>query len=184
VTPFITVVAYDPEWPLRFERERTLLASVFAGTGALIEHVGSTAVPGLGAKPIIDIMVGVSRLSDAERRIPALEAQDYEYVPAYEAQLPERRYFRKPSVGPRGYHLHCVVTDSEFWVHHLAFRDYLRAHPESAAAYFEPKRRLAARCARRSTAGPRVPSSRGFWIARSTSARWGTTQIVLDRRSP
>jgi GrpB-like predicted nucleotidyltransferase (UPF0157 family) len=56
VTPFITVVAYDPEWPLRFERERTLLASVLAGTGALIEHVGSTAVPGLGAKPIIDIM--------------------------------------------------------------------------------------------------------------------------------
>ena len=118
---------------------------MFAGTEAAIEHVGSTAVPGLGAKPVIDVMVGLSRLAQAEDRIAALEAAGYEYVRKYERQRPERRYFRKPRLGPRGVHLHCVVEGSHFWVRHLAFRDYLHAHPESAAAYYKLKRELAVR---------------------------------------
>ena len=103
------------------------------------------AVPGLGAKPVIDVMVGVSQLAQAEGRVGALEGAGYEYVQKYEIELPERRYFRKPRLGPSAYHLHCVVKGSSFWVRHLAFRDYLRAHPESAAAYCELKRELAVR---------------------------------------
>ncbi len=142
----VIVVPYDADWPSQFERECAILSMVFSGTDAVIEHVGSTAVPGLGAKPVIDILVGLSRVADAESRSSQLGAQGYEYVRQYEAQLPDRRYYRKPRFGPRAYHLHCVVRGGDFWIRHIAFRDYLRAHPESAAAYFELKRELAARC--------------------------------------
>lgn len=145
MTDRVTVVPYDPAWPRRFDQERRALAAVFAGTEAVIEHVGSTAVPGLGAKPVIDIMVGVPVLIAVEGRIPALEAAGYEYVQEYEEQLPDRRYFRKPRFGPRAFHVHCVVVGSDFWIRHLAFRDHLRAHPESAAAYYNLKRELATR---------------------------------------
>jgi len=145
MTDRVTVVPYDPDWPHRFDEERRALAAVFAGGDAVIEHVGSTAVPGLGAKPIIDIMVGVPALVDVEDRIPALESAGYEYVPEYEQQLPDRRYFRKPRHGSRAFHVHCVVTGSDFWIRHLAFRDHLRTHPQSAAAYYALKRELAMR---------------------------------------
>lgn len=126
-------------------RERGLLARIFTGTDVSIEHVGSTAVPGLGAKPIIDIMLGVSALPEVESRIAQLEWRGYEYVPEYEAQLPERRYFVKPPTRPRSFHLHCVVRGSDFWRSHIEFRDYVREHPETAAAYLELKQDLAAR---------------------------------------
>jgi GrpB-like predicted nucleotidyltransferase (UPF0157 family) len=145
MTDRVTVVPYDPDWPRRFDEERRALAALFAGSEAVIEHIGSTAVPGLGAKPVIDIMVGVPVLVEVEGRIPALEAAGYEYVQKYEKQLPDRRYFRKPRLGPRAFHVHCVVTGSDFWIRQLAFRDHLRAHPESAAAYDNLKRELATR---------------------------------------
>jgi GrpB-like predicted nucleotidyltransferase (UPF0157 family) len=145
MTSPVIVAPYDPDWPRRFDQEGAVLRALFAGSDAAIEHVGSTAVPGLGAKPVIDVMVGLSHLADAENRIAALEAAGYEYVRKHEKQLPQRRYFRKPRLGPSAYHLHCVVKGSEFWVRLLAFRDYLRAHPEAAAAYDELKRELAAR---------------------------------------
>ena len=141
----VTVVPYDPAWPRRFDEERRALAATFAGTEAVIEHVGSTAVPGLGAKPVIDIMVGVPVLVAIEDRIPALEAAGYEYVQEYEKQLPDRRYFKKPRFGSRAFHVHCVAVGSDFWIRHLAFRDHLRAHPESAAAYYNLKRALTTR---------------------------------------
>ena len=139
----VIIVPYDPGWPHQFGRERVLLARVFRGSSAVFEHVGSTAVPGLGGKPIIDIMVGVTRLQEAELRIADLEEHDYEYVPEYEAQMPERRYFRKPREGLRTYHLHCVVEGRSFWRLHLAFRDYLRVHPEAASSYLALKQQLA-----------------------------------------
>jgi len=141
----IALVPYDLDWPRQFELERALLARVFADVAVSIEHVGSTAVPGLGAKPVIDIMVGVPALADVESRIPELERDGYEYVREYEARLPERRYLRKPRVGSRTHHLHAVVRGGAFWRRHLLFRDYLRAHPEAASAYLELRQRLAAR---------------------------------------
>jgi GrpB-like predicted nucleotidyltransferase (UPF0157 family) len=141
----IVIVPYLPDWPRQYEEERALLKTIFAGSDIAIEHVGSTAVPGLGGKPVIDIMVGLSELAEAECRIPELECAGYEYVREYETQLPKRQYFRKPRIGSRVFHLHCVIKPSDFWIRHLAFRDLLRAHPESAAAYYELKRDLAIR---------------------------------------
>jgi GrpB-like predicted nucleotidyltransferase (UPF0157 family) len=139
----IVIEEYDPAWPKKFEEERVLLEGVFPET-AVIEHIGSTAVPGLAAKPIIDIVIGVSRLDEAEARVQDLALLGYEYVPEYEASIPERRYFRKPRHGIREYHLHCVLTGSDFWRRHLAFRNYLRVHPEEAGAYATLKKQLAA----------------------------------------
>lgn len=109
----------------------------------MIEHVGSTAVPGLAAKPIIDIMVGLSGLAQAEARVDALEVLGYEYVPEYEDELPDRRYFRRPATRPRTHHLHCVERGSDFWTRHLAFRDRLREDGRVARAYGKLKVRLA-----------------------------------------
>ena len=161
----VIVVPYDPEWVRRFDRERVVLGAVFGESEAVIEHVGSTAVAGLGAKPVIDVMVGLSRLADAEARTGSLEAAGYEYIQEYETQLPERRYFRKPRLGPSAYHLHCVVKGGAFWVRHLAFRDYLRAHPEAVAAYYELKCDLAARVSKEEYTEAKSPFIEGILVA-------------------
>jgi GrpB-like predicted nucleotidyltransferase (UPF0157 family) len=161
----VIIVPYDPGWPARFEAERSVLAGVFAGCEAVIEHIGSTAVPGLGAKPVIDVLIGLPSLVEAERRIPALDAAGYEYVREHETALPDRRYFRKPRVGPRAFHLHCVAHGGESWGRHLAFRDHLRANPASAAAYEDLKRALAARLAKWEYAEAKGPFIQGVLAA-------------------
>ena len=142
---YIVVAPYDPRWPDLFVEESRRLGDVFAGTTASIEHVGSTAAPGIAAKPVIDILVGLPSLAEAESRIDALESCGYHYVPEYERDLPERRYYRRPLVPPRTHHLHCVVESSEFWRRHLAFRDHLRSHPDDAREYGAMKAELAAK---------------------------------------
>jgi len=144
MTERVILKSYNSDWPRQFDEERQVLEAVFAGTEAVIEHVGSTAVPGLGAKPVLDVLVGVRALAEVEARIQALEAAGYEYVQKHEQQLPNRRYFHKPRHKPRTVHLHCVVKGSDFWIQHLAFRDYLRAHPGTASTYYNLKRELAA----------------------------------------
>jgi len=143
----VKVVDYDPNWPLLFEEEKAKILSVIAKNVVAIEHVGSTAVQGLGAKPIIDIMVGIHHLSDAQGCITPLETVGYEYVPEYENSIPQRRYFRKgPSNVPnKHYHLHMVEYGSDFWRCHLLFRDYLRAHPHAVGEYYRLKKELAAK---------------------------------------
>ena len=127
-----------------FDREKALILNALGNKAIGIEHIGSTAVSGLGAKPIIDIMVGVHCLSDARRCIRPLERIDYEYVPEYEDSMPERRYFRKgPNEPNKHYHLHMVEYDGEFWKRYLLFRDYLRKHPKTASEYFRLKKQLA-----------------------------------------
>ena len=140
----IVIADYDPAWPHRFEAERELIV-VGCGADAFvkIEHVGSTAVPGLGAKPIIDIMPGVRTLADVPPLVEALASIGYQYVPEFEDQLPERRYFRKDVDGVRAFHMHIVEKGSDFWVRHLLFRNALRALPPLAAAYETLKRGLA-----------------------------------------
>lgn len=129
-----------------FAAEAAQLKRIFAGENVSIEHVGSTAVPGLGAKPIIDLMLGVEDLAQATDRIEALENFDYHYDPILEKDIPDRRYFRKPLLQPRTHHLHVVKTGGEFWVSQLKFRDYLRAHPGVAQQYYELKARVAEEC--------------------------------------
>ena len=141
----VQVVPYSPEWPRRFEAERAVLATVFAPGEFRIEHIGSTAVPGLSAKPIVDVLVGAATLADIEARVPAMAAQGYQYVPELEAVLPQRRFLAKPKVRPRQFHVHAVELGSRFWAEHLQFRDALRADPDLAAEYAALKLKLAAR---------------------------------------
>ena len=143
--PIARVVDYDPRWPQIYEDERARILSAIGPWVAGIEHVGSTAIPGLAAKPIIDILVGLKTLANAVHCIPRLQAVGYEYVPEYEKEVPERRYFRKGPLENRTHHVHMVEKGSDFWVKHLRFRDYLRDHPEDARRYERLKRELAAR---------------------------------------
>lgn len=138
----VHVVAYDPTWPARFEAERRLVADA-AGEwicGA-IEHIGSTAVPGLAAKPVIDIMAAVTDLETSRPAIAALEGAGYLFFP-YKADV--MHWFCKPSRLRRTHHLHLVPFGSRLWTERLAFRDHLRSHPDAARAYAELKQRLAA----------------------------------------
>lgn len=142
VTPSFRTVEYTEAWASEFLVERDRLATVFAGTDTAIEHVGSTSVPGLCAKPILDICVGVPELSVVEERIGALEALGYEYVPEYEVEIPDRRYFRRPAERPRTHHVHACRRGDSIWRRHLAFRDWLRSHDEDRDAYCALKREL------------------------------------------
>ena len=141
----VELSAYSPLWPAVFEIERDRLNAIFGPDGVIVEHVGSTAVPGLGAKPIIDVMVGAPALAVIERHIPDLVASGYVYVPEFEKVMPDRRYFNKRHGQPGHFHLHAVVYDTPFWKRTLAFRDALRRDEALAAEYWKIKRRLAAR---------------------------------------
>ena len=131
---------YDPNWPRMFEDERVRILAVLADKVVAIEHIGGTAVVGLGAKPIIDVMIGVRSLADAEPCISRLASIGYEYRPENEGKFPETRFFDRPS-----YHLHMVEVSSDFWRRHLIFREYLRIRPEKARQYFELKKELASK---------------------------------------
>ena len=140
----IEIAEYDPAWPGAYERERAAILGALGDLVFAIEHVGSTAVPGLGAKPIIDMMVAVRGVfDDGQRCVAPLQALGYEYMG--ERGIPGRLFFARPIPRPRTHHLHMVEPESDFWCRHLLFRDYLRGHPEEARAYYELKVRLAAR---------------------------------------
>jgi GrpB-like predicted nucleotidyltransferase (UPF0157 family) len=137
----VHIVEYDPAWPSRFERERELLAvALQKWTGGPIEHVGSTAVPGLPAKPVIDILVAVVSLDASRDALSALAPLGYLYYP-YHADI--MHWFCKPSPSFRTHHLHLVPFSSRLWTERLLFRDHLRRNPMVAAEYAELKRRLA-----------------------------------------
>jgi len=140
----IIIVKYDPAWPAKFAGEAQKLREVLGDNLAAIEHAGSTAVPGLSAKPVIDILIGVPSLEAAKAAIPKIEALGYGYW--REDTIPRRLYFVKglPPNGPRSHHVHLVDEDSPELRRHLAFRDYLRADPNEARRYEELKLRLAA----------------------------------------
>ena len=141
----VIIVDYDPCWPDAYLAEARSLRELFADTEVHIEHIGSTAVPGLGAKPIIDILLGAGRLCEIEDRIVPIEGLGYTYVAEHERVFPERRYFNRDSGGVRSHHLHGVEFGSKFWFDHILFRDHLRSHPEVALSYYRLKLELAER---------------------------------------
>lgn len=134
---------YDSSWPAAFERERELLQPVLEPwlTGP-IEHIGSTAVPGLLAKPVIDIMAAVEGLDASRGALPVVEDVGYRYAP-YRPEV--MHWFCKPSPSHRTHHLHLVPFGSRLWIERLAFRDYLRRNRATAEAYAELKTELARR---------------------------------------
>ncbi|NMC35162.1 MAG: GrpB family protein [Veillonellaceae bacterium] len=137
------IVPYDPHWPHQFEEERLRLLEEIGAYVLSIEHIGSTAVPGLAAKPVIDILIGVRSLQEAPLFIPPLEARGYEYVSQYEDEMPFRRYLHRKVNGEHTHHLHMVEPTTHFYKVQLAFRDYLRTHPETRDAYTTLKINLA-----------------------------------------
>lgn len=144
-SPHLIIVGYNPQWPLMFEVERKRLHKALGDYALTIEHIGSTAVPGLVAKPVIDMTVGVASLAIADAHcIEIIENLGYEYVQKYEDIMPRRRYFRRNNANKmRTHQIHLwEVTDSEY-ERHVVFRDYLRTHPEEAKAYAEVKQHLA-----------------------------------------
>jgi GrpB-like predicted nucleotidyltransferase (UPF0157 family) len=137
----IHIVEYDPSWPVRFEEERVILARVLdRWVVGPIEHIGSTAVPGLDAKPVIDIMAPVESLDASRAALPVLEKNGYCYA---EYRTDVMHWFCKPSPSFRTHHLHLVPFGSRLWVERLAFRDYVRAHPQIALEYAQLKKQLA-----------------------------------------
>ena len=138
--PPVEIVSYDPAWPARYEAERRRLAGMLPG--AEIEHFGSTAVPGLGAKPVIDV---IALVDDLDRPIPVLiERGGYSFPAGYNAGLERRRWLCRPSAAVRDFHLTLTDDSSEF-ERRLRFRDALRADGALAREYESLKRSLAER---------------------------------------
>lgn len=167
----IDVVPYDPRWPSMFLEEKAhLLACVPSPLIRRIEHFGSTAVQGLIAKPVVDMLVEVASLEETRRRVPPiLEAQGYDYFwrpLGSEDKPPYYAWFiKRGSRGERTHHIHMVEADFEHW-DRLFFRDYLIAHPDVAREYGDLKARLA-----REHAGDRIryTEEKGEFIRRVTA---------------
>ena len=141
----VIIVDYDPQWPRLYEEERVRISDAIGEYLIDIQHVGSTSIPGLGAKPILDIMPVIRDISLVEHCVEPLVALDYAYFG--ENGIPGRHYFRKPAditSQPHKVHLHVLEKGHDQWAMMLLFRDYLRMHPESAQQYDTLKRELAA----------------------------------------
>lgn len=137
----LTVSPYDCTWPTKFEKERQrLLSIVQPWISGSIEHVGSTSVPGLAAKPIIDIMLGVESLDKSREAISVLTNNSYCYAPYKEEVM---HWFCKPSPELRTHHLHLIPFQSRLWNERIKFRDILRSNQEIALAYQQLKLKLA-----------------------------------------
>jgi GrpB-like predicted nucleotidyltransferase (UPF0157 family) len=142
----VSVVAYDARWPALFQAEAARLAAAAARGGLpplVFEHIGSTAVPALAAKPILDVMAGHAPGADAQPYLAVLVAVGYEL--RGEQGIPDRQLLVLGPETDRTHHLNLVTIDGAFWRDHLAFRERLRAEPDLLVAYAALKRELAAR---------------------------------------
>ena len=143
----VVLVKYDPRWLAVYQEEKELILEAVGEKALAIEHIGSTAVLGLGSKPIVDIMLGVLEPVDAEESLPRLREIGYDDVTPQPGN-PDWYY----CLGTHAHanhdvylHLHIVRFESDHWANHLLFRDYLQIHPEAAKQYSELKSQLAVR---------------------------------------
>lgn len=143
----VLVEAYSEDWRERYETERRALLEALAGAIVELEHIGSTSVPGLAAKPTIDMMLGTHAWPWPEKRDGLLGALGYDHYKTPARHGRWRVYIKAWRGRPRGFHLHVVEHDSEHWRSHLLFRDFLRVHRSQAERYEALKRELAARFA-------------------------------------
>ncbi len=134
---------HDPRWAAQFSEERDRLLRLLPGHFAAIEHIGSTAIPGLTAKPIIDILAGVGSMSEADALLEPLCQDGYATSAEFNATLPERRWLMRHAHGRRTHHLHLVVLGGHEWIRPIRFRDALRSDAAVAARYERLKQELA-----------------------------------------
>lgn len=138
----VEVVPHDPRWRDAFEAEAKQVADALGENVVAVHHVGSTAIPDIYAKPVVDLLVEVGDIDEVDGRSPSMESLGYEVMGEYGIQ--GRRYFRKDDrEGIRTHHVHAFEAGSAEVVRHLAFRDYMLAHPADAQRYSELKRKLA-----------------------------------------
>lgn len=137
----IVIKKYTPNWTLQFTKEQKIIKNIMGDAAIAIEHIGSTSVAGLSAKPILDMMVGVRNLNDIDVFIEPLKTIEYEHV--FHKEFPNRRFFRKGLWRAGTHHLHIYQYGSEEWNHNLLFRDYLRSHPNVRQQYEQLKKELA-----------------------------------------
>lgn len=143
MTRKVEVVPYCPDWPVQFEAEAQTLRQVFGGQLLTIHHFGSTSIPGMKAKPIIDILAIVGDINQVDELNQKLEQLGYHGVGEY--GISGRRFFYKGSYEVRTHHLHVYEASNPNVLRHLAFRDYMRSHPDAAQKYSELKDALAKR---------------------------------------
>lgn len=132
----LEVARYDPAWPEQFARWRATFARALGRAAIRVEHFGSTAVPGLAAKPVIDVLIGVADVADDASYLPPLEATGLQLRSVDDA----RRFLRPLPGRPRDVHVHVCTAGSDWEREHLLFRDYLRAHPAACDRYARAKR--------------------------------------------
>lgn len=158
----ITIQQYDPDWITLFIELKQDIETALVDLNPAIEHIGSTSIPNLAAKPIIDILVGISD-SGLDKSVERLVNNDYIYFKKYTPGMPYRRFFAKlkktdPAIYPKVYsendevptelhdhkiaHIHVLHYQSPHWTRHIAFRDYLRHHPDVALQYEQLKKQL------------------------------------------
>jgi GrpB-like predicted nucleotidyltransferase (UPF0157 family) len=141
----ITIAEYNENWAQLFQAEQVLLANALGKDAVTIEHIGSTSVKGLAAKPIIDIMIGLVDFATADSVVPKIVALGYDYIAKYNVIMPYRRFFIREAEQVRTHQIHMVEIHSEFWNRHLLFRDYLRANTDVMNEYAALKKQLAER---------------------------------------
>lgn len=139
----VIVAAHDSAWTRLFADEAERLRAALGDRVGVIEHMGSTSVPGLDAKPILDLMIAVDSLREAEGLIPLLRELGYAHKD--DPDIPERLYFVRGPAERRTHHLSLAEPGTEWWRQQLRFRDLLRGDPERAADYARLKHELAAR---------------------------------------
>lgn len=137
----IVIEEYTPNWALQFTEEQKIIKNIMGDAAIAIEHIGSTSVERLSAKPILDMMIGIRTLNDIDMFIEPLKAIGYEHV--LHEKFPNRRFFRKGLWRAGTHHLHIYQYGSDEWNHNLLFRDYLRNHPNVRQQYEQLKKELA-----------------------------------------
>ena len=181
----IEVVQHDSAWDAAFAHEAGALVTLFAGSLMAIHHIGSTSIPGLPAKPIIDMLVVLRETETIDRFSGAMEGLGYrvrgECLNAEVPGTPGRFYFSKDTVGARTHQLHvCAVGHPEI-ADKLAFRDYLRAHPHRAAEYGALKQRLALRH-RHDIVGYIRGKDTFIGSALDEARQWSRSHVLTDAR--
>ena len=140
----ITMVPHDPEWGQLFQQEAEQLTAVLGNNVVAVHHIGSTAIPNIFAKPVIDLLLVVQDHAALDEKQPLMEALGY--VAMGEFGIPGRRYFRRDNAfGDRTHQIHAFENGSSQIPRHLTFRDYMTTHSETAQAYSDLKRELAAK---------------------------------------
>lgn len=175
----VEVVGYDPGWPERFETWRGRLAGLLGPVARRIEHVGSTSVPGLAAKPIVDIQVSVADVRDEDSYAPPCEAAGLQL----RFRDDQHRYFQPPPGQPRDVHVHVCQQGGEWERVHLLFRDYLRSSAEAREAYAAAKLEAAKAWADQSAAYTEAKSDVVLGILDRAEAWAATTGWEIGARA-